>query len=54
MKSGSFWTRQAPWPQSAGISVPLDEDAATLLATAYHELRQGISAEGMRLKSPPL
>ena len=38
--------------QSAGISVPLDEDAATLLATAYHELRQGISAEGMRLKKP--
>ena len=38
--------------QSAGISAPLDEDAATLLATTYHELRQGISAEGMRLKKP--
>ena len=38
--------------QNAGLSVPLDEDAATLLATAYHELRQGISAEGMRLKKP--
>lgn len=32
--------------RSAGISAPLDEDAAALLATAYHELRQGVSAEG--------
>ena len=38
--------------RGAGISAPLDEDAATLLATAYHELRQGISAEGTRLKKP--
>ena len=38
--------------QNAGITVPLDEDAATLLATAYHELRQGVSAEGIRLKKP--
>lgn len=36
----------------AGISAPLDDDAATLLATTYHELRQGISAEGIRLKKP--
>ena len=38
--------------RSAGISAPLDEDAAALLATAYHELRQGVSAEGIRLKKP--
>ena len=38
--------------RSAGIGVPLDEDAAALLATAYHELRQGVSAEGIRLKKP--
>ena len=38
--------------KSAGIDGPLDEDAAILLATTYHELREGISAEGMRLKKP--
>ena len=36
----------------AGIDAPLDEDAAGLLATTYHELREGISAEGLRIEKP--
>ena len=35
---------------AAGISQPLDEEAAELLATTYHELREGVSAEGHRLE----
>ena len=38
--------------QAAGIDRPLDEEAALLLATTYHELREGISAEGMRIEKP--
>ncbi len=38
--------------QSAGIDHQLDEEAAELLATTYHELREGISAEGMRIEKP--
>lgn len=37
---------------AAGIDAPLDEDAAGLLATTYHELREGISAEGLRIEKP--
>ena len=37
---------------SAGIDKPLDEEAAELLATTYHELREGVSAEGMRIEKP--
>ena len=36
----------------AGIDQPLDRDAAMLLATTYHELREGISAEGTRIEKP--
>ena len=35
-----------------GIALPLDRDAATLLATTYHELREGMSAEGSRIEKP--
>ena len=38
--------------QAAGIDHPLDEEAAELLATTYHELREGVSAEGMRIEKP--
>ena len=38
--------------RSAGIPRRLDEEAAELLATTYHELREGISAEGLRLEKP--
>ena len=38
--------------EEAGIDHPLDEEAAELLATTYHELREGVSAEGMRLEKP--
>lgn len=37
---------------AAGITQPLDEEAAELLATTYHELREGISAEGQRIEKP--
>ena len=37
---------------AAGIDRPLDEGAAELLATTYHELREGVSAEGMRIEKP--
>ena len=37
---------------AAGITQPLDQEAAELLATTYHELREGISAEGQRLEKP--
>ncbi len=37
---------------AAGITQPLDEEAAQLLATTYHELREGISASGQRLEKP--
>ena len=30
----------------------MDEEAAELLATTYHELREGISREGMRIEKP--
>ena len=29
-----------------------DEEAAELLATTYHELREGVSAEGLRIEKP--
>ena len=38
--------------QEAGIDHPLDEEAAELLATTYHELREGVSAEGQRIEKP--
>lgn len=38
--------------ESAGITQPLDEEAAELLATTYHELRTGISQEGRRVETP--
>ncbi len=38
--------------QAAGIETPLDKEAAELLAVTYHELREGISAEGLRLEKP--
>lgn len=38
--------------EAAGIHQPLDEEAAELLATTYHELREGISAEGQRIEKP--
>ncbi len=34
----------------AGITQPLDEEAAELLATTYHELRCGISTQGQRIE----
>ena len=37
---------------AAGIHRPLDEEAAELLATTYHELREGVSAEGTRIEQP--
>ena len=37
---------------AAGIDRALDEEAAELLATTYHELREGVSAEGMRIEKP--
>ena len=37
---------------AAGITQPLDTEAAELLAVTYHELREGISAEGQRLEKP--
>lgn len=37
---------------AAGIDRALDEEAAELLATTYHELREGISREGMRIEKP--
>ena len=36
----------------AGITRPLDEEAAELLAVTYHELRSGVSAEGQRIEKP--
>lgn len=38
--------------QEAGIDVRLDEEAAHLLATTYHELREGVSVEGLRIEKP--
>ncbi len=38
--------------RAAGIEKPLDEEAAELLATTYHELREGVSAEGTRIEKP--
>lgn len=37
---------------AAGISRPLDEEAAELLAVTYHELREGVSAQGQRIEKP--
>ncbi|MBR6243297.1 MAG: AAA family ATPase [Ruminococcus sp.] len=34
------------------IDMPIDTDAAELLAVTYHELREGISEEGTRLEKP--
>ncbi len=38
--------------RSAGIGIRPDEEAAALLAATYHELREGISAEGIRIEKP--
>lgn len=38
--------------RAAGIDQPLNEEAAEILATTYHELREGISAEGLRIEKP--
>ena len=38
--------------RNAGIDHKLDEEAAELLATTYHELREGVSAEGLRIEKP--
>lgn len=38
--------------QAAGIDHRPDEEAAQLLAVTYHELREGVSAEGMRIEKP--
>ena len=37
---------------AAGITQPLDTEAAELLAVTYHELREGVSAEGQRIEKP--
>ena len=37
---------------AAGITQPLDTEAAELLAATYHELREGVSATGQRLEKP--
>ena len=37
---------------SAGITQPLDDEAAELLAATYHELREGVSAKGQRIEKP--
>lgn len=34
------------------IDMPVDEDVAQLLATTYHELREGVSSMGHRIDSP--
>lgn len=34
------------------IDMPVDEDVAELLATTYHELREGVSSMGHRIDSP--
>lgn len=34
------------------IDMPVDEDVAELLASTYHELREGVSAMGHRIDSP--
>ena len=36
----------------AALHRKLDEEAAELLATTYHELREGVSAEGTRIEKP--
>ena len=38
--------------EAAGIPRPLDEEAAELLAVTYHELREGVSAQGQRIEKP--
>ena len=37
---------------SAGITQPLDAEAAELLAATYHELREGVSDAGQRIEKP--
>ena len=37
---------------AAGITQPLDTEAAELLAATYHELREGVSAAGQRIEKP--
>ena len=44
-----YFPARAPYLASDGR---LDEEAAELLATTYHELREGVSAEGMRIEKP--
>ncbi len=38
--------------KEAGITQRLDEDVAELLATTYHELREGISSDEQRIERP--
>lgn len=38
--------------QESSISMEVDEDVAELLASTYHELREGISSYGHRIDSP--
>lgn len=38
--------------QASGIDMPVDEDVAELLASTYHELREGISSLGHRVDTP--
>lgn len=37
---------------SGHINMPIDEDAAELLAVTYHELREGITSEGTVIEKP--
>ncbi len=38
--------------QAGHIDCPVDKDVAELLAVTYHELREGITAEGTRVETP--
>lgn len=38
--------------QASGIDMPVDEDVAELLASTYHELREGVSSMGHRVDTP--
>jgi len=38
--------------ESGHIDMPVDEDAAEILAVTYHELREGITAEGTVIEKP--
>lgn len=38
--------------QGMGVPVQMDRDAVSVLATTFHELREGISSEGIRIDKP--